>query len=430
MEASARVSGLHCLRVKRREVLFEPPFIDIFGLEDERMHMVQFTVRQFDTRMLVPVLVAVGVLLISSPSGASLLDYFLWPQEGQYDSKGRVSTNLISEHTEIASDFIVPNEFDNYLHYNELSRVKDGVERAVVSVGTLRAFNLAGYMERDYLICLDYAPGVIQFNKALANLIAKHDRLDLLRLLLLDTETLQVKPDESEYRALRRRLAMREDAGELARAYELSGSTSDPDLKVIYGFLASGKSDRPNWRSWLKAFSQFTMNRERYEALFLGNERSYRHLQKMIREGKFFAITGSLSGEKAIRSISGFLRERGLVISEFDPSNALEHVVRAEKEKGMAAFIRNVEQLPFAIGGRILVTVDTRFMSLQDHASFPSIGTWHYAVYKPESLATHLKDARDDQTLVQAFARAGALRSGRPSSCHSVFEPRSSIPLK
>lgn len=381
------------------------------------------TVRQFDTRFISSLLVVWAVFMYSASTQAGLLDIF-WAKRAQSDVlQTPIESGPVSEDTHASADFIAPNEFDNYLHFREVAPPSPGDGRAVISVGTLRAFNLAGVMERDYLFCVDYAPGIAEFNRALARLIVRFERRELLRLLLVDSKPIETSGNKPEHLALRERLAERNESGELARSLT-SAVTEDPDLKVVYDFFVHGKDDRPNWKTWVKAFAQFTESAERYEATFFGNQRAYEHLQKLIRSGRFFALTGSLSGHETLRSIGRYLAMRGAVISELDTSNALEHVERAEKNVGMLNFVRNAEELPFAKDGRILVTVDTRFLKPEEKAAFPSIGTWHYAVYSPSSLIPTLKNVAKDSDLIQAYATAGANHPQAPVSCQAIFQPR------
>lgn len=322
------------------------------------------------------------------------------------------------EKTEAPATYVVPNEFDNHLQFRELRRSPAPGKAVVIAVGTFRAFNALGVLERDALVAFDYAPGIAEFNRALAALIARVDRRELLHLLAgAAPGTIASGPAEREsLRAhlLERKAAKTEFAELIAATGALTRAESDPALRTVLEHLR--RAGRAGQNLWLNALLETTASPERFTATILGNERAYRHAGGVIANGRFVAVTGSLSGPEALGGIGDLLRARGLTVSELDVSNALEHVMANEGARGMEAFARNLARLPIQSSSRVLVTGYLRTTDHGDvHERLPTVGWWSYGQFDYGAFARLVPGLATEPALFAAYGKLA------PVSCRRLF---------
>ena len=310
---------------------------------------------------------------------------------------------LVEEATRAEDLFVAPNEFDAYLHHNRRRAdppVKNG-PLAIVAVGTFRAFGLLGALERDYLIAVDYAPGATEFNLALARLMTRHKRIKLLGLLI-GREDFAV-PKDADERAFIRSVAEQLRAGKLSLTEATTPIVRDADLRIVMSHFRHLSGSRSNWDHWLNAIVGFTESPERYAAFILGNEKGYQHAAKTIAEGRFAAVTGSISGPETMRSVGAALEHVGASVSEVDVSNALEGVAQNEGNKGLRRFEIGFLSLPLANGAKMLLTIDSRLKENQRATLGPGRDHWRYEMLGPREIGAIARSPRNLHELLKSY---------------------------
>jgi hypothetical protein len=363
--------------------------------------------------------IALGLLLTGSPSLAgspvTAILNLLKPQPSRpTHPSGQNSLELIAENTKGHAGYISSNEFDNQVQFTLLNKSVQGTitkPQVVVSVGTFRAFNLAATLRRDYLICFDFAPGVSEFNLTLSKVIHKYSRLQFLQILLnLDSIPFLKKSAERAY--------FHEQITNFIQTKAiLQTALDDPDLK----WLLSTLNDPAYQRRFYSALLESSRTEERWLANFWGSAKSYRHLQDMINEGRLLTLTGSLSGRKSLASLAKTLKQRQMVISELDISNALESIVNSESAQGILAFQSNLRLLPFDQDSRVLLTINSHGVYFKNEKP---LGHWFYKVLTPEQLEEALPQTTTARQLAQTvfeLPTTPVLLHDKPRSCRDLY---------
>lgn len=240
------------------------------------------------------------------------------------------------------SKYLVPNEFANYLHYDRLDgRRFDGRPTAVIAVGTLRVFNLAARLRRDVAISLDISGQISQFNREIAVLIERFDRQSFIREILGVEDPSIPVGDRDQFHAA----AL--DA--IGRSWQSQGDVSVGFRKVLH----DNESELNNWYT---ALSNYADSDATWSGTFFASDEAYEHIRKVIREGRFYTVTGSLSTQDNMRKVSAFLNESGYVVSEIDLSNAFDYITGYEGRSGVYRLNQNLERLPTTEATQVLLT--------------------------------------------------------------------------
>jgi hypothetical protein len=326
------------------------------------------------------------------------------PQEGFKKLESIVRTNALDTFKEPEGDnatnkFIVPNEFDNYLQFNGLTESHSRSQKAVIAVGTIRAFNLAAVLRRDILVSMDYSNGVIEFNNTLAEMIGTLSRTAFLASIL------GVEPGEFD-------LSTREGVFEAA-SYALERRTQSPSrnpfVNRFMAYLPHNTYGQSFWLGWIYSIKNYASSDLRWNATFFSDIANYEHIQKLILHQKYFSVRGSLSGSTSLKAIGRLLEKGGYKVSELDVSNALEHVAKYEGAGGITNFLRNLEALPTDSNTRVLLTADTRIAPDITFESEPRTQEWVYLVRTFRSLADAISGSRNDYELQSRLSRPAAL---------------------
>jgi len=351
------------------------------------------------------------------------------PSNGTDPNPQLRASDFINENVNGDAAYIGSNEFDNFDQFARLSPTapnNTSFSRATIAVGTFRAFHLGAALRRDYLVSLDFAPGISHFNMALANVISHYGRREFLRLVLLQ-DSFNANSPEEEPQLVRQfanlRLADSAVSAEGALLATLATPfADDAELKFILHTL----NEESHRKSFYKALLESTKNPQRWQASFWGNEDGYLHLQKLIRGQHFLALTGSLSGKRTVRSIAQFFTRYSIVASEIDVSNALQSIVGAEKRDGIIAFVSNLSALPVDEKSRVLLTLNALAV---DQASVPQgvapLGRWYYRIYTVDHLKQALGAVSSSMTLSTELLRTTETRqtsSRRKLSCEGFFK--------
>ncbi|MES2770092.1 MAG: hypothetical protein V4596_13185 [Bdellovibrionota bacterium] len=302
--------------------------------------------------------------------------------------------------------FIIPNEFGNYLHYQGGAKLD---RSAVISVGTLRSFNLAAVLKRDLLIAMDYSDEVREFNLILAQLIAKYSLAEFLSVILGGNPNELKIQSKDQFINRIQQLMNREPIS----------FQEDPLIKKFHEFFPKGnvsENQQSLWLMWVFSLRQYTQSDKSWLATFFSNEENYNHIKKMILDKRFLVVRGSLSGDFSMPKIALYLKENKYTVSELDVSNAIEHISQFSGEAGIRAFQRNMLQLPIAKGSRVLITVDKRYVQGGQFAESPQLQKWIYLARSFPELADDLQNVRDPMTLSENLSsRLKVL------SCKSIF---------
>lgn len=313
-----------------------------------------------------------------------------------------------------SSKFIVPNEFGNFFQYDRLPEAPGN--RAALSVGSVRAFNLLGAGRRDSLITLDYADGVRAFNENLAKLIENSDRISFLAGI--------IGVDSKRFDLSSRKGVL--DAVDAALQDRRHPHSAVPHWNKFYAALPpppTQMSQSP-WRAWLIALKSYAENEQSWNATFFAGETAYSHVKSVIRGGRFYALRGSLSGDLTLAAVAKILREKNYVVSELDVSNAIEHIANYEGHDGVRRFTKNLALLPKDEFSRVLLTIDRRHVSEGQLAGEPMQGKWAYLTKTFEEVQDGLKKVDSPQTLTAAFSRIAGPQPG----CRKIFESMTAKP--
>jgi hypothetical protein len=286
------------------------------------------------------------------------------------------------------AQFIVPNEFDNYLHYNRIAKEQTeiGQKRTVIAVGSLRAFNLAAVLKRDALISLDISAEVSQFNRTLAAVIAVYDRPTFIKAMLgLDLKAHIPLHSRTDF----------QDA--LEQAYLSEAAFENPITQLLI--------DPYRMDAWLESLSEFAQNNQRFTATFFSSDENYLHLQKLIRAGQLSVITGNLAGEQTMLRLAQEMTRSELVVSELDISNALSFIIAHESEGAIHRLKRNIQALPTAPKASLLLTLSHRHLDWSAKYGDPQKGMWHYLVRDLKAL-DQIPVTRQRSDILRALGQA------------------------
>jgi hypothetical protein len=301
----------------------------------------------------------VGLLFIfAEPTRAAAPWTDIFKKPSVTNASGFTSPVLKNEPTLEPARFLVPNEFDNHLQFGSILQQpqKPDRPRAIVTVGTLRAFNELGALKRDYLVILDFAPDVAEFNAALARLIAQHDRLVTLQTLIGTKSSLNSTDSVSERQRVRNVI---EEKMKERRALGAAALPCEIEDRTLAKFLSKPALTGYAYDSWLSALHEWTLSDSRYQSTFFGDAISFDHVKNAIRENRVLSATGSLTGRSTMASIAQFLRSRQITVSELDLSNSLRGIVSLHDRSTLSQFAKNIQSLPVNDLTLVLATEST-----------------------------------------------------------------------
>ncbi len=329
-------------------------------------------------------LLPVTALVMSGSSVAHGADWRSWLPFSLAKSRGTAEPSpstiqIAEEKTQGRSTHIVGNETDNYLQFGSGLQPATAEMRALISAGSFRVFDAEALLNRDWTFSVDFAPGISEFNRNLAPLISTLGRLEFLRLLL-DQSELKVVPPQSEREAIFELVNRLRDERYWPRSpiEERVAKFPESIRKNARAVIAELHDD--HWPNWLSAVKSSASSEERWKMAFWGSDFSYRRLQERIRNDRFVAVTGSLSGDRTMKSIGNHLKRQSIIASEIDLSNTLEAIAGSEGAPGIAKLLKNLDELPTDTDSRILLTINANSADPGGKRR-PRELKWHYQVY-------------------------------------------------
>jgi len=149
---------------------------------------------------------------------------------------------------------------------------------------------------------------------------------------------------ETQLRAILNRLTnvhgfalTRNDRDKIAKTYRALAS-GGPNLRGDFGRSAS----LPSWvPSYAEMLSQTAPDGRNHS--FLGSEASFATLKSYESRNVIVPIVGDFTGDKALRAVGDYLRQRDLTVGMFYASNVEEYLFRTDAWR---RFFRNLESLP------------------------------------------------------------------------------------
>lgn len=294
--------------------------------------------------------------------------------------------------------FIIPNELDNNLNYAMIPHSTRTQPTAVISVGSLRAFNLMAVKRRDFGIAFDYSQQIADFNRITVDLVSDLDRARFLGALLGDLNPIHTREEF------------------LARLDQKFKSRAEPQVPTgnarLDQFLSPLKSppgsQQSLWLMWLMSIRQYANTPESWNATLFGSEENYEHLRRMARESRIRIVRGSLSGDKSLKAIAAGLKSKNYVVSEIDVSNAIEHVANQEGLAGIDRWRANLAELPTDADTRVLVTVDKRFVKDGQFTGSAQVKKWIYSSFKVSEFSEAIATTANGEILSEDLSRAAS----------------------
>jgi hypothetical protein len=263
--------------------------------------------------------------------------------------------------------FLIPNEADNWLNLRDVSADPGIKPRVAISVGSVRAFNLA--VLADHALVVDYSDGLIGFDKILAEMVLRYNRSEFLAAVSGAPSKFMISTREDFLRAI----AAQRETGAQPKG-------SEPLTEQFMSFFPDlGERGQSFWLGWLLAMRNYAQSDLRWNWTFFGSDESYDHVRKMIREGRFHLVRGSLSGNFSMSEISKWMRREGIILGAIDVSNAIEHIANLQGAAGIERFQQNLSQLPIDRDSQILLTVDLK--KTENGTALPEsskVGNWFF----------------------------------------------------
>ncbi|MGH9340227.1 MAG: hypothetical protein ACRD1R_11745 [Acidobacteriota bacterium] len=106
-------------------------------------------------------------------------------------------------------------------------------------------------------------------------------------------------------------------------------------------YRSHGRRPRPYYPSYEQLITETDLKGR--PANYLASERHFRFLKKMQEENRIIPVVGDFGGDKALRLVGEFLKEREFKVSAFYLSNVEFYLYRSET---FPRFIENVRSLP------------------------------------------------------------------------------------
>jgi hypothetical protein len=119
----------------------------------------------------------------------------------------------------------------------------------------------------------------------------------------------------------------------------IRGAFVSDSLSLRYSSL--GRAPRP----YHPTYRTLLLERDRAgrQASYLADEDGFQYVKMMEERGLVIPVVGNVAGDRALKEVSRFLTERGLVVSAFYLSNVEQYLMR---DGSFGGFATNVAQLP------------------------------------------------------------------------------------
>lgn len=167
---------------------------------------------------------------------------------------------------------------------------------------------------------------------------------------------------------------------------------SSDDLSVIEhvhnAFVSGGPDIRysfPNQYSWrpFPSYSQLMLENDGttenggQNFSYLASEENFQIVKRMEAENRIIPIVGDFAGDKALRSVAGYVREHGSAISTFYTSNVEFYLFQSEDWK---KFFNTVSQMPVSKESLFVRSYFNNYGS-----QFQDPPQWFYSSPQPQS---------------------------------------------
>ena len=116
------------------------------------------------------------------------------------------------------------------------------------------------------------------------------------------------------------------------------------------GVAGFGRGRMPSYSELMQMTDGEGTNRS-----YLGNEENFKILQDMEQRNLIVPIVGDFAGPKAIRAVSGYLKQHDAFVTAFYVSNVEQYLFQQEDD--WSKFYRNVETLPVDPSGEFIRSV-------------------------------------------------------------------------
>lgn len=233
--------------------------------------------------------------------------------------------------------FIVPNE-DNYSGFSQV-KFASGV---LISVGTFRSLAMASMGQFSHVVLFDADPGVVEFNKWQIEVLKRSSSVAEF------LGGLAGKPEMVEYLK-----EMNKQDAEGAWARSVFDVLFDRELQKIRGAPRSAKADLDH-ATLLYVGKLVRMASSDLGHSFLTNSKKYEKLRRLALENKILVVHGSLTGDRAMKSLALKLKELNLSVGTIDVSNFFEYII--ESNQSIINYTDNLEALPFEKSALVQLT--------------------------------------------------------------------------
>jgi hypothetical protein len=155
------------------------------------------------------------------------------------------------------------------------------------------------------------------------------------------------------------------DRLERIHGFRLSHADETSISEVYRSFYAGGPDLRwdPDGGSWIPSYAELMAGTDLRgrEHSYLASEENFQILKEYETTNRIVPLVGDFGGDRAIRAVGGYLKDRGATVTTFYVSN-VEGYLRGE---GPRKFIRNVSALPLDAHSMFIRTMFMRVRSAE-----------------------------------------------------------------
>ncbi|MEK6705020.1 MAG: hypothetical protein AAB116_17060 [Candidatus Poribacteria bacterium] len=276
---------------------------------------------------------------------------------GSADERDFLLEKVPAEKLDSATSSISPNELN---FYNSAHQDVSG--GALISVGTFRALNNAATGDFLEIYLLDVNESVVHFNAKHLELIARSaNRYAYLSNLYHDPKVGEAIKAFDEGRATGKKVG-----DKISRAINKLKRLKIEPFQMQDGYVYS--------------MHRIIQDTNTYHSSFLGSDKYFGQLKKLVDSKRIFAVPGSLSGRHVMAWLGKRLQKRGVHVSVLDISNVLDYMPRDRQKR---SFANNLLRLPWSKASKIHFTID--------HDRIPTV-KWGYSwSYYSMSLSDFMK---------------------------------------
>ncbi len=325
------------------------------------------------------------------------------------------------KHGSITYRYIVPNEmYPERMYDSKISGYSGG---AVISVGTLRSFYLAGAQRADELIMLDYDQHIQEFNRLHVKLLERaSNRFEYVaEFFSTDLNFELVQQVRNGSISFQRFLTLT-----LEQPYR---TPSQADALEFQEMLDQEVQNpiRSTLRSGFKRHFQIQAGRKTGTSAFYWlNDQVYDHLRNLALTQRISVLNGSWSGVSTVQSLAESLRKSKQRVSVVDLSNLMEWISdRALDSKNVQPLInfeKNLKSLPLTADTRIQFTLLTE--RLENFYPRPSSGgKFTYATLPADRFLSYVATPRslDSESVYRVVLKKSPDADRPPSAIHRLF---------